>query len=137
MGPYATKIVAEHLGAGNDCVINNVPHPSFNDGHPDPNLKWAKELVDFMKNNSDFGFGAAFDGDGDRNMVLGQYGFFITPSDSLALIAEHGGSCIPYFRNNGGIKGIARSMPTSAACDKIAEYLKIESYQTPTGWKYF
>lgn len=137
VGPYATKIVCETLGAGSDCVVNNIPSPTFNNGHPDPNLKWAKELVDFMKADQNYQFAAAFDGDGDRNMVLGQNGFFITPSDSLALIAEHGNRSIPYFKNNGGIKGIARSMPTSAASDKIALALGIESYQTPTGWKYF
>lgn len=139
MGPYATKIVAGTLNAGSNSVVNNTPSPTFNNGHPDPNLKWAKELVDFLKSseNEEFQFGAAFDGDGDRNMVLGQHGFFITPSDSLALIAEHGDRSIPYFKQNGGIKGIARSMPTSAACDKVALALGVESYQTPTGWKYF
>lgn len=135
-GPYATALITE-LGGSDDCVCNNIPSETFNDGHPDPNLTYAKELVDFMTANNEYDLAAAFDGDGDRNMILGKSGFFVTPSDSLSLIAEHGNNCIPYFQGTGGIKGIARSMPTSAAADKVAEKMGIKSYQTPTGWKYF
>jgi len=137
-GPYATEIM-KSLNASEDSVCNNIPHESFKNGHPDPNLIYAKELVDFMKaeENKDFELGVAFDGDGDRNMILGGKGFFVNPSDSLALIAEHANNCIPYFQANGGVKGIARSMPTSASCDKVAKDLGVECYQTPTGWKYF
>jgi len=139
IGPYCERIIKNSLNANIDSIVNYIPHETFNNGHPDPNLIYAKNLVDFMEDekNSDFEFAAAFDGDGDRNMVLGKKGFFITPSDSLAVIAEHANNCIPYFQKIGGIKGIARSMPTSAACDLVALALGVKCYQVPTGWKYF
>jgi len=136
-GPYAKRLLIEILGAPESSVVNSTPSPTFNNGHPDPNLTYAKSLVDFMKANPEYSLGVAFDGDGDRNMILGASGFFVTPSDSLALIAEHGNNCIPYFQAAGGIKGIARSMPTSSAADKVAKALDVENFEVPTGWKFF
>ncbi len=132
-GPYAKQILEKQLGAPEGTVINGVPLPDFGGGHPDPNLAYAKELVETMNGVSAPDFGAASDGDGDRNMVLGKR-FFVTPSDSLAIMAANAHRIKGYKK---GISGIARSMPTSAAADRVAERLGINSFETPTGWKFF
>lgn len=132
-GPYARDILVSRLGAPADSVMNAVPLEDFGNGHPDPNLTYAHELVDIMYGNNSPDFGAASDGDGDRNMILGK-GFFVTPSDSLALIAANA-QLAPGYRQ--GLAGIARSMPTSAAADRVAKALGIPCYETPTGWKFF
>ena len=114
--------------------MNCEPSEDFGGGHPDPNLTYAEDLVKIMfagKNSPDFG--AASDGDGDRNMILGK-NFFVTPSDSLAVLAANA-TLIPAYKN--GIAGVARSMPTSGAADRVAAKLNIPSYETPTGWKFF
>ncbi|MDP1633907.1 MAG: alpha-D-glucose phosphate-specific phosphoglucomutase, partial [Gallionellaceae bacterium] len=115
-GPYARDILVSRLGAPADSVMNAVPLEDFGNGHPDPNLTYAHELVDIMYGNNPPDFGAASDGDGDRNMILGK-GFFVTPSDSLALLAANA-QLAPGYRQ--GLAGIARSMPTSAAADRVA-----------------
>jgi len=133
-GPYAEKIFIDELGCPADsCVKTNVL-PDFGGGHPDPNLTYAADLVEAMR-SSDYGFGAAFDGDGDRNMILGEKAFFVTPCDSLAVLANNLDH-IPYFKKT-GVKGVARSMPTSAAVDRVAAKKGLECFDTPTGWKYF
>ncbi len=132
-GPYAKQILEQQLGAAEGTVINGVPLPDFGGGHPDPNLAYAKELVETMNSVRAPDFGAASDGDGDRNMVLGKR-FFVTPSDSLAIMAANAHLIKGYKK---GITGIARSMPTSAAADRVAERLGINSFETPTGWKFF
>jgi phosphoglucomutase len=114
-------------------VINGVPLEDFGKGHPDPNLVYAHELVEILFGENAPDFGAASDGDGDRNMILGNH-FFVTPSDSLAVLAANA-TLVPGYRN--GLAGIARSMPTSAAADRVAEKLGIACYETPTGWKFF
>lgn len=133
-GPYVNEIFLKHLGATPDNVVHTTPLPDFGGLHPDPNLTYAKELVDTVK-AGDYDLGAAFDGDGDRNMIIGHKAFFVTPSDSLAVIA-HFIECIPYFKKN-GVSGFARSMPTASAVDLVAKALKKEIFETPTGWKYF
>ncbi|KAK3869148.1 hypothetical protein Pcinc_025522 [Petrolisthes cinctipes] len=133
-GPYVKKIFLEELGASPDSAVNIVPLEDFGGHHPDPNLTYAADLVKAMK-EGDFGFGAAFDGDGDRNMILGHKAFFVTPSDSVAVIADNTDS-IPYFKKN-GVKGLARSMPTGCAIDRVAEKKGVEVFEVPTGWKYF
>ncbi len=132
-GPYATEILEKVLGASSGTVINAIPLEDFGNGHPDPNLTYAKELVAEMFSNNAPEFGAASDGDGDRNMILGN-NCFVTPSDSLAIMAANA-DCIPAYKD--GFTGIARSMPTSQAADRVAEKLGIESHETPTGWKFF
>ena len=136
-GPYAKKILEQTLGAEEGSVIRGESLPNFGGGHPDPNLVHAKQLVERMYDANETGstpnFGAASDGDGDRNMIMGDY-FFVTPSDSLAVIAANA-TLIPAYKE--GIKGIGRSMPTSQAPDKVAEKLGIPCYETPTGWKFF
>lgn len=138
-GDYTHRIFVEELGFPENCLVNNVPKNDFGGGHPDPNLVYAKALVDKMY-SGEYDFGAAFDGDGDRNMILGKK-FFVTPSDSLAIITANNDK-IRYFREN-GFKGVARSMPTSAAVDKVVSKMaeengaKIEFNETPTGWKFF
>lgn len=132
-GPYAVEILEKRLGATAGSVRNEVPLPDFGHHHPDPNLVHAKELYDDVMSADGPDFGAASDGDGDRNMVVGK-GMFVTPSDSLAMIAANA-TCAPGYKN--GIAGIARSMPTSAAADRVAEKLGIGMYETPTGWKFF
>ncbi|CAK0772709.1 Phosphoglucomutase [Gammaproteobacteria bacterium] len=132
-GPYARSILEDRLGAPAGTVINGQPLPDFGGHHPDPNLTHARELVAIMNGDDAPDFGAASDGDGDRNMILGRR-FFVTPSDSLALIAAHALQ-IPGYR--AGLAGIARSMPTSAAADRVAAHLGIPCYETPTGWKFF
>ncbi|WP_137133483.1 alpha-D-glucose phosphate-specific phosphoglucomutase [Rhizobium sp. FKY42] len=132
-GPYAVEILEKRLGAPAGSVRNEVPLPDFGHHHPDPNLVHAKELYDGVMSADGPDFGAASDGDGDRNMVVGK-GMFVTPSDSLAIIAANA-TCAPGYAD--GIAGIARSMPTSAAADRVAEKLGIGMYETPTGWKFF
>lgn len=135
VGPYAEKILIGELNAPESSLINSTPLTDFGGKHPDPNLTYAKELVDKMKANSEIDFGVAFDGDGDRNMILGQKAFFVTPGDSLAIIAAHIKD-IKYFETN-GFQGFARSFPTSPAVDRVAKHLNKKSYETPTGWKFF
>ncbi|MDD2915513.1 MAG: alpha-D-glucose phosphate-specific phosphoglucomutase [Gallionella sp.] len=132
-GPYAREIFVNRLGAPTDSVINAEPLPDFGGGHPDPNLTYAHELVEVLYGDNAPDFGAASDGDGDRNMVLGKH-FFVTPSDSLAIIAANA-HLVPGYKQ--GVAGIARSMPTSAAADRVAAALNIPCYETPTGWKFF
>ncbi len=132
-GPYARAIFEQTLGAKAGTVTNGEPLEDFGGGHPDPNLVYAHDLVETMFSNSAPDFGAASDGDGDRNMILGN-NFFVNPSDSLALIAANA-TLIPGYKN--GLSGIARSMPTSQAADRVAEKLGIDCYETPTGWKFF
>ncbi|MFW5450845.1 MAG: alpha-D-glucose phosphate-specific phosphoglucomutase [Methylophagaceae bacterium] len=132
-GPYGKEILENRLGATTGTVINGIPLTDFGGGHPDPNLTYAKELVDEMFGSNAPTLGAASDGDGDRNMILGT-NFFVTPSDSLAIMAANA-HLIPAYK--GGLTGIARSMPTSQAPDRVAEYLGIECHETPTGWKFF
>jgi len=137
-GPYARKLFVEELGAPESCLMNATPLPDFGGLHPDPNLVYAKQLVDVCdpsKNESAPEFGAASDGDGDRNMILGK-GFFVTPNDSVAVIAANAVAAIPYFKSK-GLKGVARSMPTAGALDNAAKKLGIDCYVTPTGWKFF
>ena len=135
--PYARRILGEMLGATDDEIIRGESLPNFGGCHPDPNLVHAKQLVERMYDIEETGstpnFGAASDGDGDRNMIMGDY-FFVTPSDSLAIIAANA-QLIPAYQ--GGLKGIGRSMPTSQAADRVAEKLGIDCYETPTGWKFF
>ncbi|KAK8752686.1 hypothetical protein OTU49_006859 [Cherax quadricarinatus] len=133
-GPYVRRIFLEELGASQDCAVNIEPLEDFGGHHPDPNLTYAADLVKAMQ-EGDYGFGAAFDGDGDRNMILGHKAFFVTPSDSVAVIADNT-DYIPYFKKN-GVKGLARSMPTGCAIDRVAEKKGVEVFEVPTGWKYF
>ncbi len=132
-GPYATAILEGALGAPKGTVVNGVPSVDFGKGHPDPNPVWAKTLMDEMFGETAPDFGAASDGDGDRNMVVGA-GVYVTPSDSLAVLAANAHLAPGYAK---GLAGVARSMPTSAASDRVAEKLGIGSYETPTGWKFF
>ena len=132
-GPYATEILERRLGAGPGTVINGVPSPTFGGGHPDPNLTYAADLVAMLDAADGPDFGAASDGDGDRNMILGRR-FFVTPSDSLAVLAANATLAPGYAR---GLAGVARSMPTSQAVDHVARHLGIPCYETPTGWKFF
>ncbi|RVE61520.1 hypothetical protein OJAV_G00171480 [Oryzias javanicus] len=134
LGPYVKQILCKELGCPTSSAVNCVPMEDFGGQHPDPNLTDAADLVDSMRDGS-CDFGAAFDGDGDRNMILGKHGFFVTPSDSLAVIADNI-FCIPYFQHT-GVRGFARSMPTSTALDRVAKATKIEIYETPAGWKFF
>ncbi|KAJ3684477.1 hypothetical protein LUZ61_013641 [Rhynchospora tenuis] len=133
-GAYAKPIFVDQLGAIPSCIINGVPLEDFGHGHPDPNLTYAKELVEIMYGSNAPDLGAASDGDGDRNMILGKR-FFITPSDSVAMIAANAQAAIPYFRS--GTKGLARSMPTSGALDRVASELQLPFFEVPTGWKFF
>lgn len=132
-GPYAKRIFGDLLGVPGADLFNCVAKADFGGGHPDPNRVYAKSLYDFMLSDQAKDLGAASDGDGDRNMIMGK-GIFVSPSDSLALIAEHHG-CIPQFKD--GLVGVARSMPTSTALDRVAQSLNIPCYETPTGWKFF
>ncbi|MFA5243631.1 MAG: alpha-D-glucose phosphate-specific phosphoglucomutase [Sulfuricella sp.] len=132
-GPYAREIIEQRLGAPAGTVINGVPLPDFGQGHPDPNLTYAHELVEIMYGDHAPDFGAASDGDGDRNMILGKH-FFVNPSDSLAVIAANAALAPGYAK---GLAGVARSMPTSGAADRVAAKLGIPCYETPTGWKFF
>lgn len=132
-GPYAQEIFENILGAKKGSVLNYIPMPDFGGLHPDPNLIYAKELVDLMYSDHAPDFGAANDGDGDRNMILGKK-FFVTPSDSLAILTDSY-QMIPAYKN--GISGVAKSAATSTAVCRVAEALKVDCYEVPTGWKYF
>ncbi|PIE82861.1 MAG: alpha-D-glucose phosphate-specific phosphoglucomutase [Candidatus Contendobacter odensis] len=132
-GPYAHEILENRLGAPIGTVINGTPLEDFGGGHPDPNLVYAKELADHLFSDNAPDFGAASDGDGDRNMVLGRR-FFVTPSDSLAVILANA-DLAPGYRNR--VTGVARSMPTSQAPDRVAAKSGLACYETPTGWKFF
>lgn len=132
-GAYAHRLFEQRLGAALGTVQNGESLEDFGGGHPDPNLVYASELVARLFGDDAPDFGAAFDGDGDRNMILGR-NFFVTPSDSLALLAANA-TLVPAYR--AGLAGIARSMPTSQAADRVAAHLGIDCYETPTGWKYF
>lgn len=132
-GPYAERLFVEMLGAPAGSVLNASPLEDFGGGHPDPNLIYAKPLVDLMMNGNAPDFGAASDGDGDRNMILGR-GIFISPGDSLAMLAAHLQQ-LPGYKS--GLAGVARSMPTCRALDKVAQSLNIPCHETPTGWKFF
>ncbi len=132
-GPYAKSILEGMLGAPQGTVVHGLPLEDFGGGHPDPNLTYARELVRDVDADPSIVLGAASDGDGDRNMILG-HRFFVTPSDSLAILAAHA-KMIPAYAD--GIAGVARSMPTSMAVDRVAEALGVECHETPTGWKFF
>ena len=132
-GPYAKVILEGQLGAPAGSVIHGTPLPDFGGGHPDPNLVHAHDLVATMNGAGAPDLGAASDGDGDRNMILGR-GFYVTPSDSLAVLAANATLAPGYAK---GLAGIARSMPTSQAADRVAEALGIPAFETPTGWKFF
>lgn len=133
-GPYAHHLFESCLGAPPGTVIRGTPLEDFGGLHPDPNLVHAAELVTRLWDDHAPDFGAACDGDGDRNLILGRQ-FFVTPGDSLAVIAEHASQAIPGYRR--GLSGVARSMPTSTAVDRVAKALGIPCYETPTGWKFF
>ncbi|KAM9938558.1 hypothetical protein OXX80_001950 [Metschnikowia pulcherrima] len=132
-GPYGEKIFVEELGLAPDSIQNCVPKPDFGGLHPDPNLTYAKTLVSRV-DKENIAFGAASDGDGDRNMIYGA-GAFVSPGDSVAIIAEYADS-IPYFKKQ-GVYGLARSMPTSGALDLVAKHKGLNIYEVPTGWKFF
>ncbi len=132
-GPYAHALFEQRLGAPVGTVQNGTPLEDFGGGHPDPNLVYAHDLVAVLFGENAPDFGAASDGDGDRNMILGRK-FFVTPSDSLAVLAANA-TLVPGYRE--GLTGIARSMPTSQAADRVAEKLGIPCFETPTGWKFF
>ena len=132
-GPYATEILERRLGAPAGTVLNGTPSPDFGGGHPDPNPIWAKPLVNLVMGPDAPDFAAASDGDGDRNMILGR-GLYVTPSDSLAVLAANA-HLAPGYRD--GLKGVARSMPTSRALDRVAAEMGLDCYETPTGWKFF
>ena len=133
-GPYAKEIIENRLGAPKGSVLNFIPLPDFGGHHPDPNLVHAKDLYDLMMSGDGApDFGAASDGDGDRNLIIGK-GIFVTPSDSVAMLAANAHLAPGYAK---GLAGIARSMPTSGAADRVAEKLGIGIYETPTGWKFF
>jgi phosphoglucomutase len=132
-GPYAHAIFERELGAPEGAVVNGTPLPDFGGHHPDPNPTYAKDLYDLMMSASAPDFGAASDGDGDRNMIVGR-GMYVTPSDSLAMLAANAALAPGYVK---GLAGVARSMPTSAAADHVADHLGIRVYETPTGWKFF
>ncbi|KAB2596603.1 phosphoglucomutase [Pyrus ussuriensis x Pyrus communis] len=138
-GAYAKPIFVDKLGASLDSISNGVPLEDFGHGHPDPNLTYAKDLVDILYSENGPDFGAASDGDGDRNMILGR-GFFVTPSDSVAIVAANAQEAIPYFRRGPKVVHLyfhSRSMPTSGALDRVAEKLKLPFFEVPTGWKFF
>lgn len=132
-GPYAKEILERRLGAAEGSVVNFVPLPDFGGHHPDPNLVHAHELYELMMSKDAPDFGAASDGDGDRNLIIGKH-IFVTPSDSVAMLAANAHLAPGYKR---GLSGIARSMPTSGAADRVAAKLGIGMYETPTGWKFF
>lgn len=129
-GPYAKAIFVDALGLPKTSVQNVEPLPDFGGGHPDPNLIYAHSLVEAVEKDK-IPFGAASDGDGDRNMIYGA-GAFVTPGDSVAIIADWAAEAIPYFKKT-GVKGLARSMPTSGAIDLVAKDKKLEIFEVPTG----
>ena len=132
-GPYARELFVNKIGLSENCLMNSTPLPNFGNLHPDPNLTYADKLADLLLNKRSFDFGAACDGDGDRNMILGK-SCFVNPSDSLAVITANT-NLIPGYKNS--MFGVARSMPTSMAVDCVAKELNIPCYETPTGWKFF
>ena len=132
-GSYAHAIFEQRLGAPAGTVQNGIPLEDFGGGHPDPNLVYAHDLVEILFGDNAPDFGAASDGDGDRNMILGRH-FFVTPSDSLAILAANA-KLVPGY--SAGLAGVARSMPTSQAADRVAAQIGIDCYETPTGWKFF
>ena len=132
-GPYARELFVNKIGLHENCLINSTPLPNFGNLHPDPNLTYADKLADLLLNKRSFDFGAACDGDGDRNMILGK-SCFVNPSDSLAVITANT-NLVPGYKNS--MSGVARSMPTSMAVDCVAKELNIPCYETPTGWKFF
>mgnify|MGYP001375060196 FL=1 len=132
-GPYARELFVNKIGLHENCLMNSTPLPNFGNLHPDPNLTYADKLADLLLNKRSFDFGAACDGDGDRNMILGK-SCFVNPSDSLAVITANT-NLIPGYKNS--MSGVARSMPTSMAVDCVAKELNIPCYETPTGWKFF
>ncbi len=132
-GPYAKAILVDTLGADPASVMNAVPREDFGGGHPDPNPTWAKDLMGLVMTDNGPDFGAASDGDGDRNMILGR-NCYVSPSDSLAVLTANAHLAPGYAR---GLAGVARSMPTSLACDRVAEAMGIAHFETPTGWKFF
>ncbi len=132
-GPYAIRLFEGLLNTASGTVRNGVPLEDFGGCHPDPNLTYAKDLASLLLEGKDFAFGAACDGDGDRNMILGR-NCFVNPSDSLALLTANA-TCVPAYSN--GLVGVARSMPTSSAVDVVAKDLGIDCFETPTGWKFF
>jgi phosphoglucomutase len=132
-GPYGRAIFVEALGLDESSIQNCVPLPDFGGSHPDPNLTYAHDLVERV-DKENIEFGAASDGDGDRNMIYGKNAF-VTPSDSVAIIADWAEKAIPYFKS--GVKGLARSMPTSGAIDLVAKEKGLEVFEVPTGWKFF
>ncbi len=132
-GPYARELFVNKIGLSENCLMNSIPLPNFGNLHPDPNLTYADKLADLLLNKRSFDFGAACDGDGDRNMILGK-SCFVNPSDSLAVITANT-NLIPGYKNS--MSGVARSMPTSMAVDRVAKELNIPCYETPTGWKFF
>lgn len=133
-GPYAQHIFGTELGMDKSSIVNSTPLEDFGGLHPDPNLTYASNLVNTVEKGV-YDMGAAFDGDGDRNMIIGKNAFFVNPSDSLAVLADNL-ELIPYFRTT-GIKGFARSMPTSSAVDRVASNKACDIFEVPTGWKYF
>ncbi|KAI8333649.1 hypothetical protein BC941DRAFT_357546 [Chlamydoabsidia padenii] len=134
-GPYGYRLFVEELGLPESSVMRFKPLPDFGGAHPDPNLTYAHDLVERV-NKENYDFGAASDGDGDRNMIIGGNNAFVTPSDSVAIIAHYAKDVIPYFKKN-GVHGLARSMPTSLALDRVAEKQGLEYFEVPTGWKFF
>ena len=132
-GPYAHEILENRLGAPEGTVRNGVPSPTFGGGHPDPNPIWAKDLMDIMYADDAPDFGAASDGDGDRNMIVGRKAY-VSPSDSLAVLADLAHLAPGYSK---GLAGVARSMPTSGAVDRVSKAKGLECFETPTGWKFF
>ena len=132
-GPYAKKMFVDKMGLSNDCLMNGNPLKDFGGLHPDPNLTYASHLADLLLIKKSYSFGAACDGDGDRNMILGR-DCFVNPSDSLAVITANT-NCVPGYKE--GITGVARSMPTSSAVDIVAKSINIPCFETPTGWKFF
>ncbi|KAG1053486.1 hypothetical protein G6F43_004439 [Rhizopus delemar] len=133
-GPYGYRLFVEEFGLPESSVMRYKPLPDFGGAHPDPNLTYAHDLVEAVE-KQDLDFGAASDGDGDRNMIIGKNAF-VTPSDSVAIIAHYAKEAIPYFKKN-GVNGLARSMPTSQAVDLVAKKMGVEHFEVPTGWKFF
>jgi phosphoglucomutase len=133
-GPYGYRLFVEEFGLPESSVMRFKPLPDFGGAHPDPNLTYAHDLVEAVKKDN-LDFGAASDGDGDRNMIIGKNAF-VTPSDSVAIIAHYAKEAIPYFKKN-GVNGLARSMPTSQAVDLVAKKMGVEHFEVPTGWKFF
>ncbi|GAA5796774.1 hypothetical protein EDC94DRAFT_233167 [Helicostylum pulchrum] len=133
-GPYGQRLFVEEFGLDKSSIMRCVPLPDFGGAHPDPNLTYAHDLVESVEKDG-LDFGAASDGDGDRNMIIGKKAF-VTPSDSVAIIAHYAKEAIPYFQKN-GVHGLARSMPTSQAIDLVAKKMGLEYFEVPTGWKFF